>query len=313
MWITQGFFCPNQESSMDIYLTKRKTLTGELVTLFLGVLALLLTGLSGQILPQLTGIRSGRGAVLTGVKGSCNKYQEIPEVLPANQFAVSTQPACEFYQSIIVPFLWQDFETCPGAILGKTSQLVYIRLVLLSSNDLVVENEVSPVDRAAIVGSQLDSQDVLITTCGNIAVIGMLCVFVIYPLGYFRLLFNRFLALSHALIRIMVDSRQCHPFFPDLGMKHLINRTCHRRKRVCSVSQSCAACEAITAARSALQGQPLIESPSVAVLAPGGVVGSTVKIRVSARIPLFLPGGNTLGLERLTSVQAEATFRQEGW
>jgi len=26
-----------------------------------------------------------------------------------------------------------------------------------------------------------------------------------------------------------------------------------------------------------------------------------------------LPAGNTLGLEKLTSVQAEATFRQEGW
>jgi hypothetical protein len=42
-------------------------------------------------------------------------------------------------------------------------------------------------------------------------------------------------------------------------------------------------------------------------------VGSTVKIRVSARIPLFLPAGDTLGLDRLTKVQAEATFRQEGW
>jgi hypothetical protein len=313
MWITQGFFCPNQESSMDIYLTKRKTLTDELVSLFLGVLALLLTRLSGQILPQLTGIRSGRGAVLTGVKGSYNKYQDIPDVLPAYQFAMSTQPTCKFLQKIIIPFLWLDFETCPSAILGKTSQLVYIRLVLLSSYDLVVENEVSPVERAAIVGSQLDAQDVLITTCGNIAVIGMLSVFVIHPLGCFRLLFNRFLALSHALIRIMVDSRQCHPLFPDSGMKHLINRICHRRKRVGSVSQRCGVYKAITAARLALQGRPLIESPSVAVLAPDGMVGSKMKMRVSARKLLFLPNGNTLGLERLTSVQAEATFRQEGW
>jgi hypothetical protein len=199
------------------------------------------------------------------------------------------------------------------AILGKTSQLVYIRLVLQSSYDLVVENEISPVDWPAIVGSQLDAQDVLITTCGNIAVIGMLSMFVIYPFGYFLLLFDRFLALTHAVIRIMVDSRQCYLSFPDSGMKHLINRTCHRRKRVCSFSQRCGVYKAITTVRLALQGRLLIESPSVAVLAPGGVVGSTVKMRVSARIPLFLPGGNTLGLERLTSVQAEATFRQEGW
>ncbi len=83
--------------------------------------------------------------------------------------------------------------------------------------------------------------------------------------------------------------------------------------RVGSVSQGCAACQAVSAARAALQGQPLLQNPSVAVLAPGGVVGSTVNIRVSARIPLFLPAGNTLGLDKLTQVQAEATFRQEGW
>ena len=80
-----------------------------------------------------------------------------------------------------------------------------------------------------------------------------------------------------------------------------------------SVSQGCAACQAVTAAQTALQGQPIIQNPAVAVLAPGGVAGSTVKIRVTARIPLFLPAGNTLGLEQLTTVQAEATFRQEGW
>jgi hypothetical protein len=103
---------------MDIYQTERKTFAGELVTLFLGVLALLLTRLSGQMLPQLTGIRNGRGAVLTGVKVSYNKYQDIPDVLPANQFSVSTQPTCKFLQKIIVPFLWQDFETCPSSNLG---------------------------------------------------------------------------------------------------------------------------------------------------------------------------------------------------
>jgi hypothetical protein len=38
-----------------------------------------------------------------------------------------------------------------------------------------------------------------------------------------------------------------------------------------------------------------------------------VRIRVTAKIPLFLPAGETLGLEGLTDVSAEATFRQEGW
>ncbi len=80
-----------------------------------------------------------------------------------------------------------------------------------------------------------------------------------------------------------------------------------------SVSQICPACEASAAAHSALAGQPIIRDASVAVLAPGGVVGSTVKIRVTARIPMLVPGGNTFGLGPLTTVSAEATFRQEGW
>jgi hypothetical protein len=80
-----------------------------------------------------------------------------------------------------------------------------------------------------------------------------------------------------------------------------------------SVSQSCPACEASVAAQSAIQGQPVIRDASVAVLAPGGVVGSTVKIRVTAHIPMIVPGGNTFGLGLLTTVSAEATFRQEGW
>ncbi|MGD0753313.1 MAG: TadE family protein [Anaerolineales bacterium] len=80
-----------------------------------------------------------------------------------------------------------------------------------------------------------------------------------------------------------------------------------------SVSQSCPACEASAAAQSAIQGQPVIRDAAVAVLAPGGVVGSTVQIRVTAHIPMIVPGGNTFGLGPLTTVAAEATFRQEGW
>jgi len=80
-----------------------------------------------------------------------------------------------------------------------------------------------------------------------------------------------------------------------------------------AVSQSCPSCDATAAAQSALQGQPVVRDASVAVLAPGGVVGSTVKIRVTAHLPMLVPGGDTFGLGPLTTVSAEATFRQEGW
>ncbi len=93
----------------------------------------------------------------------------------------------------------------------------------------------------------------------------------------------------------------------------MVENAARHGARMGSVAQGCAPCQAVTAAKAALQGQPLIQSSSVSVLAPGGVVGSIVKIRVSARIPLFLPAADTLGLDRLMQVQAEATFRQEGW
>ena len=98
-----------------------------------------------------------------------------------------------------------------------------------------------------------------------------------------------------------------------LWAESIVENAARHGARMGSVSQGCAACQAVAAARSALNGQPLLQDASVSVLAPGGVVGSTVKIRVSASIPLFLPAGDTLGLDRLTKVQAEATFRQEGW
>jgi len=98
-----------------------------------------------------------------------------------------------------------------------------------------------------------------------------------------------------------------------LWASSIVENAANYGARAGSVAQSCPACEASNAAQRALEGQPIIRNPSVTILAPGGVVGSTVRIRVSAEIPLFLPGGNTLGLENLTNVQAEATFRQEGW
>jgi len=98
-----------------------------------------------------------------------------------------------------------------------------------------------------------------------------------------------------------------------LWASSIVENAARHGARMGSVSQECAACQAVSAAKTALVGQPLIQDSSVSVLAPGGIVGSTVKIRVSARIPLFLPVGDTLGLDRLTKVQAEATFRQEGW
>lgn len=98
-----------------------------------------------------------------------------------------------------------------------------------------------------------------------------------------------------------------------LWASSIVENAANYGARAGSVAQSCPACQASSAAQRALQGQPVIRNPSVSILAPGGVVGSTVRIRVTAEIPLFLPAGDTLGLENLRTIQAEATFRQEGW
>ena len=93
----------------------------------------------------------------------------------------------------------------------------------------------------------------------------------------------------------------------------IVENAARHAARSGSVSQSCPSCEATAAAQSVLQGQPVIRDATVSVLAPGGVVGSTVRIRVTAHIPLVVPGGEAFGLGALTTVSAEATFRQEGW
>mgnify|MGYP001767179257 CR=1 FL=1 len=93
----------------------------------------------------------------------------------------------------------------------------------------------------------------------------------------------------------------------------IVENAARHAARMGSVSQTCAPCEAVSAAESALSGQPVIRDASVSVLAPGGVVGTTVRIRVTAQIPMVVPGGDAFGLGALTTVSAESTFRQEGW
>ncbi|MBM3126279.1 MAG: pilus assembly protein [Chloroflexi bacterium] len=93
----------------------------------------------------------------------------------------------------------------------------------------------------------------------------------------------------------------------------IVENAARHGARLGSVSQACAACDAAAGAMSALNGQPVIRDPSVEILAPGGIVGSTVQIRVTAHIPMIMPGGDLFGLDKLKTVISESTFRQEGW
>lgn len=89
---------------------------------------------------------------------------------------------------------------------AKAGIFVYAGLVLILRFGLAVLGEVSPTDWAAVVGSRLDAQVALTSTRGNIATIGMLFTFVLYPLGYTGMLLNRFLRNPKPLYNIGLEA-----------------------------------------------------------------------------------------------------------
>jgi hypothetical protein len=111
VWNTRGFFVPTRRAAWRSTYRNEKP-DRRLVTLVLGGLALFLAGLSGRTLPELTGIGSGRSVALAGAKAFYTiDYQDGPDVWAARLCAVSTQPACEFYQSVVAPFCGWNSKT----------------------------------------------------------------------------------------------------------------------------------------------------------------------------------------------------------
>ena len=102
----------------------------------------------------------------------------------------------------------------------------------------------------------------------------------------------------------------------NLGMvvygQQAVQAAARHGARMGSVAQQCSACYAVSAASSAINSDPIVKEPNVAILAPGGVAGSILSVRVSGSIPSFL-GSLVPGLPASFDVSAEATFRQEGW
>jgi hypothetical protein len=102
----------------------------------------------------------------------------------------------------------------------------------------------------------------------------------------------------------------------NLGMvvygQQAVQAAARQGARMGSVAQQCGACYAMSAASSAINGDPIVKQAGVAILSPGGVAGSILSVRVSGSIPSFL-GSLVPGLPGSFTVSAEATFRQEGW
>ena len=88
----------------------------------------------------------------------------------------------------------------------KTGILVYAALVLLLHFGLQTLQGTNPSDWAGIIGSSADAQTVLANTRSNVAMIGMLFVLVIYPLGFVAMLFNRFIRNPKPLYNIWLEA-----------------------------------------------------------------------------------------------------------
>jgi hypothetical protein len=106
----------------------------------------------------------------------------------------------------------------------------------------------------------------------------------------------------------------------NLGMvvyaQQAVQAAARHGARMGSVAQQCPACYASSAAQSAISDAGIVQNTSVSVLAPGGAAGSILKIQVSGTVPNFLAPLTGLfpGLPGDTfKVQADSTFRQEGW
>ncbi|MBM3151904.1 MAG: hypothetical protein FJZ96_06845 [Chloroflexi bacterium] len=84
----------------------------------------------------------------------------------------------------------------------KTGILVYAILVLLLRFGLQALQGTNPSDWATVLGSSADAQIVINQTRSNVAMIGMLFVLVLYPVGFAAMLLNRFIRNPKPLYNI---------------------------------------------------------------------------------------------------------------
>ncbi len=125
---------------MEVYLSKRKALIGLLVVLAAVGAALILIKISGRSRAQLTrlaqavGFDSGRGAALAGVEAFYSvDYHNGKDVWAARLCALSSEPACDFYQNTVAPFLWPEFETSQTIVAAEAGEPVLLAEELAST------------------------------------------------------------------------------------------------------------------------------------------------------------------------------------
>lgn len=98
--------------------------------------------------------------------------------------------------------------------------------------------------------------------------------------------------------------------------KQAVQNAANYGARIGSTAQACRACVAYSTANQTIRGT-LVRNARVEILAPGGSVGSVLKIRVIGEVPnlmgplmALISGGEWGGP---IQVSADAVFRAEGW
>ena len=112
---------------MEIFLPKRRVLIGLLVLLAAAGSILVLLKRSGRSLSQAMGFDTGRGAALAGTKAFYSvDYHDSQDVWAARLCALSTEPACNFYQNTVAPFLWPEFEASQSVVTAEAGEPVML-------------------------------------------------------------------------------------------------------------------------------------------------------------------------------------------
>jgi hypothetical protein len=112
---------------MEIYFSKRRIMMIVLVFLLTTAAILVILKYSKGSLARAIGFDSGRGAAVAGVEAFYSvDYQEGQDNWEARLCALSTEPACDFYQNTVAPFLWPDFEVSQTVGTAKAGETIML-------------------------------------------------------------------------------------------------------------------------------------------------------------------------------------------
>jgi hypothetical protein len=123
-----GLFCfPGEENEMEIYFSKRRVIMIVFAIMLIILATVVILRFSGKSLSQAIGFDSGRGAAIAGVEAFYSvDYHEGQDKWAARLCELSTEPACDFYQNTVAPFLWPGFEASQSVITAKTAETVML-------------------------------------------------------------------------------------------------------------------------------------------------------------------------------------------